>query len=101
MEEQLEAVLEVGEVGAGGCDVPGVLAEVPPYKLSEELVKVDLTDSLHSAEWEGGGAAVRGLGVNLEGGNELNGKYVSYSRLTCVSLATPSIRAFSKSILSG
>ena len=69
MEEQLEAVLEVWEVRAGGCNVPGVLAEVPPYKLSEQLVEVDLADSLHSTEWEGGGAAVRGLWVNL---NEKN-----------------------------
>ena len=50
MEEELQAVLEVREVGAGGGDVPGVLSEVPPNELSEKLVQVHLTHSLHSAE---------------------------------------------------
>ena len=35
MEEELQAVLEVGEAGAGGGDVPGVLSEVPPDELSD------------------------------------------------------------------
>ena len=50
MEEKLKTVLEVRKVGAGGGDVPGVLPEVPPYELSEELVKVNLANSLHCTE---------------------------------------------------
>ena len=52
VEKKLQTVLEVRKVGAGGGDVPGVLPEVPPYELSEELVKVNLANSLHRAEGE-------------------------------------------------
>ena len=50
MQKKLEAVLEVGKFGARGCNIPGVLAEVPPYELPEELVQVNLADSLHGAK---------------------------------------------------
>ena len=59
-------MLEVGELGAGAGDLPGVLAKVPPYELSEELVEVNLAHSLHRAEGERGGAAVRGLRIYLD-----------------------------------
>ena len=52
VEEKLQTVLEVRKVGAGGGDVPGVLAQVPPYQLSEELVQVNLANSLYCAEWQ-------------------------------------------------
>ena len=66
MEKKLKTVLEVRKVGAGGGDVPGVLPEVPPYELSEELVKVNLANSLHRAGGERGGTTVRGLRIYLD-----------------------------------
>ena len=51
-------MLEVRKVGAGSGDVPGVLTQVPPYELPEELVKVNLANSLHRAEGERCGTAV-------------------------------------------
>ena len=66
VEKELQAVLEVGELGAGAGDLPGVLAKVPPYELSEELVEVNLAHSLHRAEGERGGAVARGLRIYLD-----------------------------------
>ena len=36
VQQQLQAVLEVGQGGAGGGQLPGVLAEVPPDQLPGE-----------------------------------------------------------------
>ena len=58
VEKKLQAVLEVRKVGAGGGDVPGVLTQVPPDELPEELVKVNLANSFHRAEGERCGTAV-------------------------------------------
>ena len=66
MEEELETVLEVGQLRTGGCNIPGVLTQVTTYQLSEKLVEIHFTDTLQCTEGKGGGAGVSGLGEDLK-----------------------------------
>ena len=65
MEEKFEAVLEVWKFGTRAGNVPGVLAQITSYQLSQQLVEVDLAHTLQRTEGEGGGAGHGGLGVDL------------------------------------